>query len=247
MLIIIISAFLNLQAFSWDLDVVNKKNLPNASGNYTEYEFNQSKHFPVTVRTVYIDQSKYRSSIVIQTLQNRQSLIHLSENKKALIAINGGYFRENFLPNGLLVSKGEKISRLVRNRLLDGVVINNANENINLILTENYEAGFSAFQSGPVLFDGSGWASVSQKKKRRRNIILQFDNQNIMLVNMSAVTLFEAVNILKDIIAVNKYEKLRLALNLDGGRSAAFVVNFDDVVMMQENNYIKTAILFVLK
>ncbi len=232
---------------AWELSVIDDRTFLDGSAVYTEYEAQEQKRFPVSIKIVYIFQEKLKAKIVQQSAESKKTLIELADQNQAIIGINGGYYRENFLPNGLLILQGKQYSRMVHNDLLQGIVKLDINDHLSLSSREDSSNIYSAFQAGPILYQGSQWYKPNWNKVRKRSIIFEFENRNIMLMNTSAISLDELVDILK--IWVTKlpenYGKLAFALNLDGGRSSAFFLNFPSPVLVQEQDYIKTAILFM--
>lgn len=236
-------------ATAWDVFLVDNQNFLNNSADFYEYKAQKKNQFPVYLKAIYIDQDKLKAKIVQQSSGSEKSLIELVDDNKAVIGINGGYYRENFLPNGLLVIQGKQYSRMVNNDLLQGLVKVDLNDQLTLSSRKDALDIYSAFQAGPILYQNGKWYDPNWHKIRKRSVIIEFANHNILLVSVSAVSLSELVNILKVMFKhfPEKYGEISFALNLDGGRSSAFFVLLPSPVLVQEQDYIKTAILFSYK
>ena len=233
--------------WSWTGSVIEKRPIPKM-GEYIQYQFLEPKHFPVTVNVVLLEAKKYSASLFVQQKKEVKSLMMLSVDKKAKVAINGGFYRENFLPNGLLIVKGKRVSRFVSNRLLAALVQVDKNGAIQLLKkSQSYEKTNSVFQAGPILLEGQNVYNNGSDTLRQRSVIVEFKSGVIGLLSFSPVPMRAAAILVKKISDILKMP-VKLAVNLDGGVASSFVVNFmQRPVIVPEREDVKMALLFNAK
>jgi uncharacterized protein YigE (DUF2233 family) len=234
----------SIVSWAWQGTLDYSKTIPDM-GSYYTYKFDKYKHFPVYVRIAILDPAKYDASLFVQDKGNVQSLMRLSLEQKATIAINGGYYRENFLPNGLLIVEGKRKSRFVSNTLLAAIVLVTKDGEIKLLKKGgSYLNAKYAFQAGPILLEGEKKYAGTSTLLRQRSIVIEFKNGQIALVSMSPATMHEAASILATLVKTQK-RSVKLAVNLDGGVASSFVINFDKrPVIIPERADVKMALLF---
>jgi uncharacterized protein YigE (DUF2233 family) len=231
-------------SWAWQGTLDYSKTIPDM-GTYYKYRFDERKHFPVYVRIAVLDAVKYDASLFVQDKDAVQSLMHLSLEEKATIAINGGYYRENFLPNGLLIVEGKRKSRFVSNTLLAAVVMITKDGKIKLIKKgASYKDAKYAFQAGPILLEGEKQYAGTSTLLRQRSVVIEFENGQLALVSLSPATMNEAASILE--ILVKELKKtVKLAVNLDGGVASSFIINFNHhPIIVPERADVKMSLLF---
>ena len=231
-------------AHAWGLHKIKERPLPDRAGSYLHYRLTKPENFPVNVEIVRLEPGHYRPAIVAQKRDNRRLLMNLTVVRDALVGINGGYYREQFLPNGLLVTHARTRSAMVHNNLLSAVVAIDHNQLV-LMRREQYQGGVqAAFQTGPVLYESGQWAGFSSDKQTTRSGIMRLKDGSIVLVYINAATMNGMVSMLEHILEARGWQP-DFVVNLDGGRAASLIVNFArDPVIHLEDQYIKTAILF---
>ena len=245
-------------------EIVTKKNLGASSASntyiYNHHIFYEKQQVPVRFDGVLFSAGAYHMKVKVQAIQNQRSSVRLfSNNVKALAGINGGYYREDFLPNGLLIAHGRLISKMVYNRLLSAVLSVNIQGKLSLMSRNNFELDYPplsysniqfAFQAGPILVSNNQIMSVPndllKKRRRRRSIIILFRNYDVAIVSLSAIRLFEAEKLLMK--ADHQFwadEPILMALNLDGGSAASFLVRQSQkIIFYPEQKYVKYLVLF---
>lgn len=250
--IIFMMFFANQSVFAWQISVENKRVLPKDAGTYEYITANQIKHFPVDIDFIVLNKNHYKADLVSQNWQNAKPLAQLSEDLGAFVAVNGGFYRENFLPNGLLILNGVQKSRFVSNDLLSAVVHINKAGVINIFSKKIYESDdkkdlFSAFQAGPLLYHKLKTTNIDSDKLRQRSILIEFENGDIGICYFSPVTLTQMLSILTKIVKNSNLTILH-ATNLDGGIASSFVVNFNkDPIIRLENQPVKMGLLFFIQ
>ncbi|MCF6807595.1 phosphodiester glycosidase family protein [Thiotrichales bacterium 19S9-12] len=244
--IVINLAFINI-TYSWSLSVEQQRFLANDGGIYEHIVAHKLKEFPVVIDLIILDKSHYRADLFSQNWHDAQSLATFSYERGALAAINGGFYRENFLPNGLLVIDGKHYSKFVSNQLLSAVVMINQQGKLEILSKADFHVNlplYSAFQAGPLLYYHNKAKEVSGTKLRKRSILVLFQNGDTGLVYFSPVTLSEVSELLKK-VALMLNRKINAATNLDGGIASSFVVNFSWYpIIRSENLPVKMALLF---
>ncbi len=217
---------------AWQLKEKRTEKLLNNIGTLYHFNAYQYKHFPVALTLIEINQDKARASLVIQDKSNIQPLQEIAMQSGAIIATNGGFYRENFLVNGLLISHDKKYSRLVKNSLLSAVVTISQKGIINLykIGDSGYNDAFWAFQAGPILVDNNHPQKKLDDSAIARRVIYITTNQGLYLALLDGATLNESANILKSV--ANKLKlQIHLAVNFDGGKAAAFRIQTDNKIL----------------
>ena len=239
--------FFSMSVFPWTVNVISKENISNI-GEYFNVKAYEYKRFPAVVHIALMRKNEYRSSLLVQKRAYIRSVMDVSVDTRALVAINGGYYRENFLPNGLLIYNGNIYSHLVLNGLLSGIVaINKAGEIILLKRNDSVKNIDYAFQSGPILNDSGILYQGGSNSLRQRSVIVEFYDQDIAVISFSPVTLNDASNLIMN-IAHNLGKKIKLAINLDGGPASSFVVNFSySPLIVPEYKPVKSVLLFYKK
>lgn len=231
-------------SYSWNISYVVKKNFFKI-GTYSQLKATKYKHFPIIIHMVLLDFGKYSASLEVQDKNAISSVMEVSLKHNALLAVNGGYYREKFLPNGLLVYKGVIRSNLVFNNLLEGIVSISELGELNLYKRKNKHIKAKyAFQTGPILnINGKPYNSNSTML-RQRSAIVQFKNKDIAILSFSPVSLNDMSRLINRIATLINLQ-VKLALNLDGGLASSFVVNFQYYpVILPEYKPVKSIIMF---
>jgi Phosphodiester glycosidase len=159
---------------------------------------------------------------VIDNPDGRSSLAEAIPAAKCLAGVNGGYFDPNFAPLGLRVMDGKMTARLVRSRLLSGVLIFSGNS-VQIVRAGGFSKKLkpsAAVECGPFLVDrGRRVAGLEATRAARRTFAAIGSGDRVALGYCSEVTLAK----LSDILAGGVGDfKVQRALNLDGGSSSAF-------------------------
>jgi exopolysaccharide biosynthesis protein len=163
----------------------------------------------------------------------------------AVAGINGGYFREDGSPVGLLISNGKTLHRFESARLLSGVFfVRDVRPGI--VRSQNFSKlkGVSeAVQAGPFLVENErGVAGLDNERTAPRTFVFQGHNALWGFGICRSVTLAEMGEVLLLPDLLNK-SRIVTALNLDGGSSTQFWARSGDRVLSSPafsvvNNYL---------
>jgi exopolysaccharide biosynthesis protein len=144
--------------------------------------------------------------------------------EKCVVGVNGGFFKPDFTPVGLLISDGKLIAPLQPARLMTGILSASTHEVRIQRLREfsRQEKTNTAVQSGPFLVDNDEPVpGLDDSHVARRTFVATGTNHRAMLGNCSEVSLAELAAILTTTRLAEDL-KIQRALNLDGGSSSAF-------------------------
>jgi uncharacterized protein YigE (DUF2233 family) len=148
----------------------------------------------------------------------------LSEAMRAdnwIAGVNGGYFTEEFAPLGLRIENRNSVSRLVRGKLMSGVI--SASGPVVRIMRLNEFSKNSrpdmAIQCGPFLVDRGHVVPGLNASKAARRTFVATTGSEVLLGFCSGVSLAQLSSILASPASQLNIQR---ALNLDGGSSSAF-------------------------
>ncbi len=154
-----------------------------------------------------------------------------AEREHCVAAINGGYFREDRTPVGLLMVSADLIHPLGHAPLLSGVLLARANQGPEIIRTGQLGslAGIrEAVQSGPFLVDrGVLVRGLESTQTAARSFAFVTADGRFGLGICRSVTLAQLSRVLTS-SEIGKYWRITRALNLDGGSSTDFFLRIDD-------------------
>jgi phosphodiester glycosidase len=153
-----------------------------------------------------------------------ETLSATMSREKCVVGVNGGFFKPDFTPVGLLTSDGKLIAPLQPARLITGILSASTHEVRIQRLREfsRQEKANAAVQSGPFLVDHyEPVPSLDDSHVARRTFVATGTNDRAALGNCSEVSLAELAAILTTTRLADDL-KIQRALNLDGGSSSAF-------------------------
>jgi hypothetical protein len=143
---------------------------------------------------------------------------------KCAAGVNGGYFRGDFAPIGLLISDGRMIAPLQRARLITGVLSASA-RGVQILRAREFsrrEKISAAVQCGPFLVDHYELVrGLNDSTVARRTFAATATNDRALLGVCSEISLAELAAMLTTTRLAADL-KIQRALNLDGGSSSAF-------------------------
>lgn len=160
-------------------------------------------------------------------LPEGKSLADAARDEGAMLAINGGYFDDAFLPVGLIRINDQETGSLLDQPPLSGLVVIDSAGTINVAKRDPAALSFaaSAFQAGPFLIEPGGEVGIhSSDGKAAERTILAMDDRNVFVILMTPVTLFDAADALIAWPALGG-ASLDRALNLDGGPSSGVIID----------------------
>ena len=153
-----------------------------------------------------------------------ETLADTMPREKCVVGVNGGFFKPDFTPVGLLISEGKLIAPLQPARLITGILSASTHEVRIQRLREfsRQEKTNDAVQSGPFLVDHyEPVPGLEDSHVARRTFVATGTNDRAVLGNCSEVSLAELAAILTTKRLAGDL-RIQRALNLDGGSSSAF-------------------------
>jgi hypothetical protein len=153
-----------------------------------------------------------------------ETLSEIMSREKCIVGVNGGFFKPDFTPVGLLISDGKLIAPMQPARLMTGILSASTHEVRIQRLREfsRQEKTNTAVQSGPFLIDHSEpIPGLDDSREARRTFVATGTNDRVVLGTCSEVSLAELAAILATTRLADDL-KIQRALNLDGGSSSAF-------------------------
>jgi len=165
-----------------------------------------------------------------------------------LAGVNGGYFKPDRTPLGLVVSKGVTLHPMETSKILTGV-LSVTTRGASLLRTAEFKAGSGlreALQSGPFLVDhGKAVAGLNATRAAERTVLLAERQGVVALLTTAPVTLAQLGQILAT-PGLLPGVKVDRALNLDGGSSTALWVDADpDPISRPEWKTVRNAVAIV--
>ena len=165
-------------------------------------------------------------SCVLRVINNRtgDTLSDTMPREKCVAGVNGGFFKPDFTPVGLLISDGKLVAPLRPARLMTGILSASTHEVQIQRLREfsRQEKANAAVQSGPFLVDHyEPIPGLDDSHVARRTFVATGTKDRSVLGTCSEVSLAELAAILTTTRLADDL-KIRRALNLDGGSSSAF-------------------------
>lgn len=155
-----------------------------------------------------------------------QSLQEWQEEREALLVVNGGFFTEENVATGLVVSGGERFGSSYEG--FGGMfAVTESGPQVRWLVDQPYNMGeplLAALQAFPMLLTPGGVAAVTQEdgQRARRTVVAQDGEGRVyfLVANQGAFTLFG----LSQYLAQSDMG-LVLALNLDGGASSGLLLS----------------------
>lgn len=215
------SLLLSADAYPWALQ--QESGVATGSTAFRVIEKKVSGKRKARLRILLADPAQTRL-VILDNPENKEYLGHLMKKNGCLAGVNGGFFHPDTRPLGLMVSEGQTIHRLVRARLLSGVLAVK-DRRLSLLRVQEFspsDAPSQALQSGPFLIDQrKPVAGLNHTKYARRTVVLSGSSGQFgLLVSDSSFTLAELATLLAVPEIVHELDIIR-ALNLDGGSSSA--------------------------
>jgi uncharacterized protein YigE (DUF2233 family) len=181
---------------------------------------------------VVIDPSNYKVDLLLAKDYDKSSL-QMEEYLKlshAIITINGSFFDKNYRPLGLLVKNNKLISKL--RKQFDGVFY--IKDSMAKIVHSNkfkYDKTISfAVQSRPRLVY-KGKPMINLKRQIARRSFIGIKKNNFIVIGITENTSAYADDLAKVLALKETHGGVgcEYALNLDGGSSSQFYINYNNV------------------
>jgi uncharacterized protein YigE (DUF2233 family) len=169
------------------------------------------------------------------------SIKQAKENTKSQLAFNGSFYDKEFMPLGLLISKGKLLYPLTKSQLMNGVLTINQKKTPSLYSSQEFQDKQStllpeidfAIQAGPILLDNQGKIAVDKNNSKnagRTAIGLDKEGKIILIMLRQTLLNHENTQTLYDfaqtISSSQEFTNLGLnsVINLDGGNSSGLAV-----------------------
>lgn len=168
--------------------------------------------------------SSYEFRVVPNLEGFYSSVKQVVEQRKAVAGVNGGYFRQNSVPVGLLISEGQIIHTLEHAKLLSGVFfVRNGIPELRRIAEFAGTRGIQeAIQCGPFLVEaGRPVSGLNNVREAARSFVFTTAGADWGIGVCRSVTLSQLAQILA-VPDLLPHARIIRALNLDGGSSSSF-------------------------
>jgi uncharacterized protein YigE (DUF2233 family) len=177
-------------------------------------------------KTAVVDLAIFSTkSCALRVIDNQvgEPLSSAMAREKCVVGVNGGFFKPDFAPVGLLISDRKLIAPLQPARLMTGILSSSTHGvKIERVHEFSQDKANAAVQSGPFLVDHyEPIAGLDDSHIARRTFAATATGDRALLGVCSEVSLAK----LAAIVATTRLAddlKIQRALNLDGGSSSAF-------------------------
>ena len=158
--------------------------------------------------------------------QNEADAVHLDEAMSRLDAIagvNGGFFKPNFDPLGLVIAQGQRAGAWQKSSLLGGVVMVKNGRPLLLWRDEFQDSAriTELLQAGPRLVNNGASVSGLDSKASRPRTFIATDNAGQWLIGIGAYTSLAHLAQILALPGLVPGMEIARALNFDGGKSTA--------------------------
>jgi uncharacterized protein YigE (DUF2233 family) len=194
-----------------------------------------SKEYGVEIRVWTVDPARFDIGLVEQKTAHGSTVAEFMEDPKAILALNGGFFDIDDLnrltPAGVLVVNG--VLRNASPNRQSGAFVRDA-EGVKIIWAKDLrelDTYTFALQTGPILVEGTGIIGIRHNDHDRlnRSAVCVRDNAIVFVVlygsHGNGLSLYEFA----ELLAAREADGglgCNFALNLDGGPSTQFEMNF---------------------
>jgi exopolysaccharide biosynthesis protein len=220
-----------------DWKVVDRQDWPLAEKNLTVSELRvENGTAQAEINLAYFTISEVKLEVVENIDDQIRGLRELVESRGGLAGVNGGYFKANLDPVGLLISNGRVVHPLQKAKLLSGIFYLK-NGRCWLARTREFPGikGIQqAIQCGPFLVDGGrAVAGLDQQRIAARTFVFSCSPTLVGFGICRSVTLEEMGDILAKATIVPNHPIGR-ALNFDGGSSTTFYAKTNGQTIFSE-------------
>ena len=176
-----------------------------------------------------------------------QSLADVAKAGGASLAINAGYFDDNFAPVGFLRIDGRDTGTLLAQPPLSGLVVIDSGGAVDIVDRDlaALSSAASAFQTGPFLIEPGGGDGIhANDEKSAERTVLALSGTDVFVIVTTPVTLSDLADALiaAPLLGGPAFDR---AINLDGGPSSGFVIDaMGSHVQRLPRGRIRNAILF---
>ncbi len=244
-----------------DFQVLAKQPLPNELGTFQQLVFpSDENNNPITFYVATLNK-KYRAKI-FQQEGNTQLFANyiggLSNDHDFIVAINGGFYHPDFTPVGLFIENGKTLQKASRGSLLKACIAISKKQKI--LIEPNVKDCLDAdyaMQTGPLLIHQG---KINYKipiiqensirlqdffSPNKRTLLALSNDGTVIVITTSPATLLDVATILQNHSKAFGVDKIRIAVNLDGGSSTGMYIRFhDNPFYYHELKHVKTFVFF---
>jgi len=254
-IVLIILILIYGKSIALTYQTVEEKPLPHALGFFKHLQFNINTN-AIDIYCVKLSPD-YQARLYQQPETNQILANYINQlNQTFTIAINGGFYTPEYQPVGLLMDHNKKINSWAKSSLLSGCVRMNAKGKLSI--GENKSEcikAWSALQAGPVILSQGNsmqfHSFVNQSPRLQdffnenyRTIVAMSTQQEIIILVTSPVKLNDIAGILQHFPKAFMVNKIKTAINLDGGSSTGLYIQFATPFYFHEKKPVKTFIFF---
>jgi hypothetical protein len=167
------------------------------------------------------------ASLIDAPQRDRDHAALLAGSGDALVAINGGYFNDQFEPVGLCRVDGRELSPLSTRRPLSAVIAIDDQRHLQIVPTADFHGEPpAAIQAGPFVIDPGGTIGVTEAASARakRTLLGITANDEVLVISTSEASLFAIARVLADATRLVGCDRVDRAVNLDGGPSTTLLI-----------------------
>ena len=203
------------------------------------HRFSVSGEDSVDFQAVWFSSDQCTLRVVDQERDSAVSLAEAMPRVGAIAGVNGGFFKPNFDPLGLVISQGRRAGTWQKSSLLGGVVMVKQGKPLLLWRDEFQDSAriTELLQVGPRLVNHGVPVNGLENKAARPRTFIATDNAGQWLLGIGAyATLAHLAQILALPELVPGMEIVR-ALNFDGGKSTALWAHATDGSVVSETEF----------
>lgn len=201
------------------------------------------------MNVVLLQAKAVEMTMIDQPIRDKEKALSIQtivKNHAALLGINGGYFDDQFRPDGWCVIDGKEITVPLKKTPLSGVLYlrkKDSTPHLEFFEDRIPDVEF-AVQTGPFIIDPGGAKGIRKAggPLARRTVLAQ-TKKSWLIITTTPVTLYDLAVCL-DMKGVSD-EKIDRALNFDGGPSTGIFLQSEDVILQEAEFWpVRNVLLF---
>ncbi|MEM1099479.1 MAG: phosphodiester glycosidase family protein [Planctomycetota bacterium] len=147
------------------------------------------------------------------------------------VAVNGGYFTSDGLPDGLWLVDGVTRQAVSGKSVLSGLVVIDESGRMSLRPRgASLDDAAVAFQAGPWILDPGGSFGIRgpDGPLAKRTILAQTESSGTLVIRLSEATLYDAARLVEAMGREMPELRAERALNMDGGPSSGLFIDLEN-------------------
>lgn len=203
------------------------------------HRFSVSGEDTVDFQVVRFAASQCALRIVDQDHAHAVSLAEAMPRVGAIAGVNGGFFKPNFEPLGLVISQGRRAGTWQKSSLLGGVVMVKKGKPLLLWRDEFQDSPqiTELLQAGPRLVNNGQPVSGLENKAARPRTFIATDNAGQWLLGIGEYTTLAHLAQILALPGLVPGMEIDRALNFDGGKSTALWARTTDGSVVSEAEF----------